>query len=128
MDKALEYTPSDPLVLNNYAYYLAVQKVSLDRAATMSAKSNELRPNDASFEDTYAWVCYMQSKYELALQWIERSIIHDSAQAEAHHHKGDILCKLGRVAEAVDAWSAALNLGDDAKVLPQKISTKQCID
>jgi len=128
MDKALEFTPSDPLVLNNYAYYLAVSKVTLERAATMSAKCNELRPNDASFEDTFAWVCYMQGKYELALQWIERSVGHDPAQAEAMLHKGDILCKLGRLAEAVDAWKVALDLGSQGKDIQQKISAKQCID
>jgi len=128
MDKALEFTPSDPLVLNNYAYYLAVSKVTLERAAAMSAKCNELHPNDASFEDTFAWVCYMQGKYELALQWIERSVGHDPAQAEAMLHKGDILCKLGRLAEAVDAWKVALDLGSQGKDIQQKISAKQCID
>ena len=128
MDKALELTPSDPLVLNNYAYYLADQRLSLERAASMSAKSNELRPNDASFEDTFAWVCYMQGKLELALQWVERSITHDPAQAEALQHKGDILCKLGRVPEAVEAWSMAVKMGAQGNELQQKISSKQCIE
>lgn len=128
MESALKYAPSDPLVLNNYAYYLAENKVTLEKAAAMSAKSNELMPNDPSYEDTFAWISFKQAKYELALQWIERSILHDPKQAEVLLHKGDILCKLGRINEALEAWSGARALGLMSEILNQKISTRQCID
>jgi tetratricopeptide (TPR) repeat protein len=128
MESALKYTPSDALILNNYAYYLAENKSSLDKAASMSAKANELQLNDASYEDTFAWICYKQAKYEMALQWIERSILHDSKQAEALAHKGDILCKLGRITEAHEAWLGARALGLKSEKLDQKITSRQCID
>ena len=103
-------------------------KSSLDKAASMSAKSNELKPNDASYEDTFAWICYKQAKYEMALQWIERSIMHDPKQAEALVHKGDILCKLSRINEAHEAWLGARALGLKNEKLDQKITMRQCID
>jgi len=128
MEKAVELTPSDPFVLNNYAYYLAERNMSLDKAASMSGKSNEINPNNASFEDTFAWVCYKQGKYELALQWINRSLNHDAKQAEAMEHKGNILCKLNRSEEALEAWSTAKTLGGSSERLNQKISSRQCAD
>src|SRR5205823_2812307 len=61
--KALEVDPNEPTVLNNYAYYLSVRNEQLEKAETMSKKSNELTPNSASYEDTYGWILFRQAKY-----------------------------------------------------------------
>jgi len=49
-EKALGYNPDNAYTLNNYAYYLSVRGISLDKAAEMSKHSNDLQPNTASFE------------------------------------------------------------------------------
>src|SRR5690606_17854695 len=55
-EEALAIDSNNTYVLNNFAYYLALRKEELNKAAYMSKKSNELNPNNASFQDTYAWV------------------------------------------------------------------------
>ncbi|WP_431199734.1 tetratricopeptide repeat protein [Mucilaginibacter sp. P19] len=59
-EKALTYNPDNAFTLNNYAYYLSLRNEQLEKAAAMSAHSNELQPNTASFEDTYAWILFKQ--------------------------------------------------------------------
>ena len=51
-EEALKLNPSDPLVLNNYAFYLAERNEELAKAKDMAAKANELLPERAIFHST----------------------------------------------------------------------------
>ncbi len=110
-DEALAIDSNDTYVLNNYAYYLALRKESLEKAATYSKRSNELQPKNASFQDTYAWVLFQQGNYKEALIWIEEAIKSsaDPSSTLIEHH-GDILFKLGKEKEALSNWKNALDI------------------
>lgn len=121
---AVEVFPQNILALNNYAYYLALRGVKLDRAIEMGAKVVELAPGEANFEDTYAWALHRAGEHEEALTWIELALHHegDRPGATVLEHAGDILKALGRTAEARERWNAALNAGGDRDRLILKIS------
>lgn len=55
-DSALVYNPSNIGALNNYAYYLSVERRDLDKAEEMSYKTVKAAPNNATYLDTYAWI------------------------------------------------------------------------
>lgn len=128
-DMALKYDPSNVIVLNNYAYYLSLRNKDLDKAEKMAKKANDLSPDVASFQDTYAWVLYQNQNYQNALFWIEEALKNGAEKdAEVLNHKGDILLKLKRVNEAIEAWKKALAAGGDKEEIEPKIkqySTKE---
>ena len=127
-EEALRIDPADVFVMNNYAYYLALRKAKLDSAANLSARSNELQPGMASFEDTYAYVLFRQGKHEEALVWMKKAMAHGEVSADMHEHLGDILFHLGKTDEAVNEWKqAAAKPGASAKV-SDKLNQRRYID
>src|SRR5690606_6769852 len=115
--------------LNNYAYYLALRGENLDKAEAMSKRSNRLEPNNASFQDTYAWVLFKQKKYKEALVWIEkaRSSATENNSVLTEHY-ADILFFLGEKEEAVKEWKKALKYGSKSEVLEKKIKEKTYVE
>jgi len=128
-NKSLSYNPDNAYTLNNYAYYLSVRGMLLDKAAEMSKHSNELQPNTASFEDTYAWILFKQKRYADAKVWMEKAISddkdHSAVQAE---HYGDILYNLGDTDGAVKSWKKAKGYGGNSTVLERKINEKKYVE
>jgi tetratricopeptide (TPR) repeat protein len=128
-DKSLSYNPDNAYTLNNYAYYLSVRGVQLDKAEQMSKHSNELQPATASFEDTYAWILFKQKKYAEAKVWMEKALVndkdHNAVQVE---HYGDIMFYLGNVDAAVENWKKAKAYGGQSTVLERKINEKKYIE
>jgi tetratricopeptide (TPR) repeat protein len=121
-EKVLDIDSENVLVLNNYAYYLSVRKVKLEKAKEMSLKCNEIEKDNGTYQDTYAWVLYQLSEYEMAKEWIEKSLANGSAtSAVVVEHYGDILYQLGDKEGAINQWKTANKLGEASKFLPQKI-------
>lgn len=73
-DSCLIYRQDEPVVLNNYAYYLSLRKKDLGRAEEMSRRANELEPDNATYLDTHAWVLYQMKRYEEAKQYMDRAV------------------------------------------------------
>jgi tetratricopeptide (TPR) repeat protein len=124
-DKALQFNPNNAYVLNNYAYYLSLRSEDLEKAATMSKRSNELSPGNASFEDTYAWVLFKQKKYKEALSWIEKALSHNKESGTQLEHYGDILFNLGETEKALEQWKLAKSKGERSTILDKKIYEKK---
>lgn len=125
-DKALKLDPANTYVMNNWAYYLSLRKEQLDKAAEMSLKSNELSPNNASFQDTYGWILYEQGKFADAKIWIEKAMQSDGEKnGTILEHYGDIQYKLGNIEEAVKYWQKAKLTGDYTPFLDKKIADKK---
>lgn len=125
-EKALKIDPKDPLVLNNYSYYLSLRKVNLDRAAEMSKLSNELRPGQPSYQDTYGWILYVQGKYEDARKWLQMALDNGGNEnGTILEHMGDVLYKLGDVSGALEYWKKAKSAGDTSDLIDNKIRDKK---
>jgi tetratricopeptide (TPR) repeat protein len=125
-DNSLGIQDNNSYVLNNYAYYLSLRNEKLTDAERMAKKANELQPNEASFQDTYAWVLYQLGKYDLALEWLDKALnnggINDGTVLE---HYGDVLFKLNRPDEALSYWKQAQEKGGASDLLDKKIEDKK---
>jgi len=126
--KALELDSRNSYVLNNYAYYLSLREENLLEAEKMSRRSNELDPNNASSEDTYAWILFKLKKYEEAKLWMEKALQHNSNSAVQIEHYGDILYFLGEKDKALEQWQKAKKLGSRSEILDKKINEKKYIN
>lgn len=125
-EKALKLDPRDPLVLNNYAYYLSERNENLEKAETMSKLSNEIRPGQPSYEDTYGWILFMMGKYPDAKLWLQKAIDNGGAtNGTILEHMGDVLYKLGDATKALDFWIRAKSAGDVSENIDFKIRDKK---
>ena len=73
-DSCLVYAPDNVVCLNNYAYYLSVEKEELKKAEQMSYKAITAEPNNAIYLDTYAWILYQEGNYADAKTYIDMAI------------------------------------------------------
>lgn len=73
-ENCLRLAPDNISCLNNYAYYLSEENRELDKAATMSLKTVKAEPNNATYLDTYAWILYMQGRYEEAKIYMDMAV------------------------------------------------------
>ncbi len=100
-DKVLSINPENSIVLNNYAYYLSLQKINLTKAEQMARHAVNLDPKNVNNIDTYAWVLYQQGNYEQALKWQDEALKNGGdTNGTVLEHYGKILEKLGRADEA----------------------------
>ncbi len=128
-EKALKLDSRNPLVLNNYAYYLSVRNENLEKAESMSKLSNELQPNEPSYLDTYGWILYMMGKYSDAKIWLQKAIDNGGASnGTILEHMGDVLFRLGEESSALDYWKRAKAAGDTSENIDKKISDKKLND
>ena len=129
-DSALVYNNGNEMCLNNYAYFLALDNVQLDKAERMSAYTVEINPDQATFLDTYAWILFLKGDYEKAREYIDRALANiedraDSDNSSLYDHAGDIYYHLGLTAEALDFWRQALTMDPDSALIKKKITNKQ---
>lgn len=125
-DKALSIRADEPYVLNNYAYYLSLRNINLEKALSMSKKSNDLMQNNSSFLDTYAWILFRLARYDEALVWIDKALAAGGDKsATVVEHRGDVLIMLKRTDEALVEWNKALKLGEQTELLKKKITDKK---
>ena len=73
-DQCLAINPDNAGCLNNYAYYLSEENRDLDKAEAMSLKTVKENPNNPTYLDTYAWILYLQGRYEEANIYIEMAV------------------------------------------------------
>ena len=125
-EKALSIKPNNAIVLNNYAYYLSLRKVNLEKAKEMSLLSNNIDSTSSTYQDTYAWVLYSLNDFEGALKWILKSLKNGSeSSAVVVEHYGDILFKIGKINEAYEQWVKASQIGEGSILLRKKIENKK---
>ena len=73
-DRTLRNDPDNVLVLNNYAYYLAVKGEDLDKALEMSTKAIAAEPDNPTYLDTHAWVLYKKGDYKEAEKHMKKAL------------------------------------------------------
>ena len=128
-DKSVELDPDNHIALNNYAYYLSLTGMHLDKAERMSGRVIEMFPENSTYLDTYAWVLFKKGEYTLAKFYMESALKFDQDNNPTLiEHYGDILFKLDKIDEAVSNWQKALELGGDSKQLELKIKEKKYIE
>ena len=138
-DSALVYKPDNIGALNNYAYYLSVERKQLDKAEEMSYKTVKAEPKNATYLDTYAWILFEKGKYAEARIYIDQALQNGGDQSSVVvEHCGDIYYKSGEPEKALEYWKQAEKLAaeptenesesrsdKELKLLKKKIANKK---
>lgn len=132
-DKSLKHNPNNLGVLNNYSYFLSLEKKDLDKAERMSSLTVKAEPTNPTYLDTYGWVLFEQGAYVMAKIYIENAVKYTAEKGgkvngEVLEHYGDVLFKTGEEEKALEYWIKAKETGDSkSKTLDKKIETKTYI-
>ena len=110
-DSALVYKPDNIGALNNYAYYLSVEKKDLDKAEEMSYKTVKAEPTNNTYLDTYAWILFEKGKYAEARIYIDQALQNGGDKSSVVvEHCGDIYWMTGEQEKALEYWKQAEKL------------------
>lgn len=138
-DSALVYKPDNIGALNNYAYYLSVERKDLDKAEEMSYKTVKAEPANSTYLDTYAWILFEKGKYVEARIYIDQALQNGGDKSSVVvEHGGDIYYQNGEPAKALEYWIQAEKLAAESaddeneardekelKLLRKKIANKK---
>ena len=138
-DSALVYKEDNIGVLNNYAYYLSVERKNLDKAEEMSYRTVKAEPKNDTYLDTYAWILFEKGKYAEARIYIDQALQHGgTGSSVVVEHCGDIYFHCGETEKAVEYWKQAEEVSkkevddknyarseQELKLLRKKISNKK---
>jgi len=125
-EKVLKKDPENAYVLNNYAYYLSLRGVNLDKALIMAEKAAALDSLNPANLDTYGWVLYKLGRYDEAEKWIGKAMLASTKDdPDILEHYGDIQFMLGKVEKASEYWIRAKNANGGSTFLEKKIKEKK---
>jgi len=125
-EKAIATEPDNYLIMNNYAYYLALRNDDLNKAAKYAETAANAMPGNSSITDTYAFILFKQQKYDLAKTWIEKALQNNSSKNGVYLERyGDILYMKGEKDAALIQWQKAKEAGNSSEVLNKKINEKK---
>ena len=100
-EKALKLDPENLWILNNYAYYLSLEKRNLAKAEKMSRFTVEKQPESATYLDTLGWILHLRGKNSEAKPYFRSAMAkggRDSAEILGHY--AEVLEALGETIEA----------------------------
>ncbi len=128
--KALKLNPDDIAVLNNYAYYLALEGKSLKQAYEMSRRTIEAEPDNPTYLDTFGWILFLMDKpLEAKAQFKHAMLYGGTESAAVLDHYAEVLYRLGEYDLAFIYWNQAKQLdntlGIDEKVKERKAQMKK---
>ena len=132
-DSCLVWKEDNIGCLNNYAYYLSEKGIRLDDAEKMSYRTIKAEPKNATYLDTYAWILFMQKRYDEAKTYIDQTLENDTTpSAVLFEHAGDIYYHVGEKEKALEYWQEALEQSDESdgrqQILTRKIKLKKYLE
>jgi tetratricopeptide (TPR) repeat protein len=127
-DSALVYNPANIGALNNYAYYLSVERHDLDKAQEMSYRTIQQEPQNYTYLDTYAWILFEKGNYTGARTYIDDAVKNGGEiSSVVMEHCGDIYYMNGYLEDALEYWLKAKEMGSESETLERKIKQKKYI-
>ena len=95
-EAALKIDPQYCPVLNNYAYFLSLEKRKMCKATKMSRITVEKEPDNATYLDTYGWILYLRGKAKEAKPYFKHAMIYGGKESQVIlEHYSKVLEKLG---------------------------------
>jgi tetratricopeptide (TPR) repeat protein len=105
--------PNDPAALNALGYTLADHSRDLKRARRLIESAHAAAPKNAAILDSLGWVLFRQGHGAEAEGYL-RAAYADDRGGEIAAHLGEVLWRLGKIADAEQVWSeASANDGDN---------------
>ena len=118
--------PMNAGALNYLGYLLAVRGEQLDEAIQLVQRALKEEPDNGAYLDSLGWAYFRRGNLDEAEKYLVAAVKQMPENSEIQEHLGDLLARKGRYADAVAAWTRALN-GDgqdiDKSALQKKISS-----
>ncbi|HEV2707044.1 MAG TPA: tetratricopeptide repeat protein [Pyrinomonadaceae bacterium] len=112
--RVLADEPNNATALNNLGYFLAERNERLEEALSMVQRALRTRPNNPSFLDSLGWIYFKLGKLDSAEHYLSEAARRDPTSSAIQEHRGDLLHRRGKSAEARAAWQKALTFSVDA--------------
>ena len=104
----LSRDPENAAALNYLGYMLAERGERLDESVNFVKKALQLEPENGSFLDSLGWAYFKADKLDLAETNLRRAAEQLQTNSVIQDHYGEVLLKLGRLDEAIAAFTRAL--------------------
>ena len=127
-EQALIQNPENTTALNNYAYYLGIKKIQLDKALGIVQYAVSMQPNNSIYLDTFGFILFQKKQYQAAVAQLEIAVKLNSTDQEIWEHLGDSYFMLGNESKAIECWNKALLLNPAHSKLKEKINQKKFIE
>ena len=122
-EEALKISPEEPLILNNYAYFIAEGGGDLKKALKMAELVMKKEGDNDTYIDTYAWVLYKLGRYRDAYRAMMKIFSRENERdPEILEHMGFILKALDNCPEAVVYWRSSIEKDSTKTYLEEEIS------
>jgi len=125
LQKALELSPDQPLVLNYLGYSWIDQGRNLKQGMQLIERAVAMKPDDGYIVDSLGWAHFRQGAYREAVRFLERAVELRPDDPVLNDHLGDALWRVGREREARFQWEQSLALGpepEDVETIKLKLS------
>lgn len=112
--KVIARAPHHAQALNYLGYMLADRGIRLPESVEYIRRALQADPGNPAYLDSLGWAYFRMNRLDLAeanLREAASARVGDSAVQE---HWGDLLFKLGRIADAIVAWQRALDGDGDS--------------
>ncbi len=122
----LDRNPADAVALNFLGYTLADMNADLDLAEGLVRRALAVKPDDAAYLDSMAWVLFRKGRFKEAKVWIDKALKASGENPDGvlYDHAGDIEAALGDGKAALELWRKAFERPSeelDSSVLKAKI-------
>jgi tetratricopeptide (TPR) repeat protein len=115
--------PANADALNYLGYMLAERGQQLDEAIRLVRRALDIEPDNPSFLDSLGWAYYQQGNAEDAEKYLAPAAQRLPKNSVIQMHMGDVFAKRGKLAEAIAAWTRALD-GDGEDIDRAAITRK----
>ena len=126
LEASVQKFPKDADVLNFLGYLLADRGERLDEAVSLVTRALQIDPDNPSYLDSLGWAHFKRGSFEEAHKHLARAADALPTNSVVQDHYGDVLARMGKPSEAVEAWTKALT-GDgediDKAAIEKKIRT-----
>ncbi|HEV8396955.1 MAG TPA: tetratricopeptide repeat protein [Vicinamibacterales bacterium] len=119
----LTVEPANANALNYLGYLLALKGDRLDEAIDLVRKALVAEPDNGAFMDSLGWAYFRKGDLGEAEKYLGQAATRLPKNSEVQDHLGDVLAKRGRLPDAVDAWTRALD-GDGSDIDRAEIQKK----
>lgn len=121
--RVIDRDPEHAQALNYLGYMLADRGERLDESVALIARAIEKDPHNGSYLDSLGWAYFKLDRLDLAEPPLRAAGDQLQRNSVVQDHLGDLLNRLERYAEAIEAWRRALD-GDGEEIDPALIERK----
>jgi tetratricopeptide (TPR) repeat protein len=119
----LTVEPANANALNYLGYLLALRGDRLDEAIDLVRKALVAEPDNGAFLDSLGWAYFRKGDLGEAEKYLGQAASRLPRNSEVQDHFGDVLARRGRLPDAVEAWTRALD-GDGSDIDRAEIQKK----